>query len=127
MIKLTALNPRFVGAAGEGVYNADGSPAVRREGVGLGFDCPCPKCSALRTGNDDDDFHLRHFIPFTNPLDGGSQYDIRQGWTRTGDTFETIILMPSILSDATKGGCGWHGYVGQDDEGKPVPGMVRTI
>ena len=32
-------------------------------------------------------------------------------WQRTGDTFETLTLHPSILRSPQKGGCGWHGWV----------------
>lgn len=65
------------------------------------FTCPCGAC---------DEFH-DCYIPFTNPLDGGLPYDGHPTWQRTGDTFETLTLTPSILRNPTKGGCGWHGYI----------------
>lgn len=133
-VKLTDLHPRFVGAGGEGVYSrtdrlctacngenaaacprchGDGyeyAPAPKRTGVGLSFDCPCATCAAKRTGDPDTDFYLRVFVGFRNPLDGGPAHDPRPGaqWERTGDTFETLTLTPSILD---KGRCGWHGFV----------------
>lgn len=79
------------------------------------FDCPCATCRAKRTGDPDRDFHLRHYVGFANPLDGGPFFESSAGapspkWQRTGDTFETLTLTPSILSDPAKGGCGWHGF-----------------
>jgi len=43
------------------------------------------------------------------PLDGGPPVDgPKHVWTRTGDTFETLTLRPSILR---MDGCRWHGFV----------------
>jgi len=125
-VRLTELDPRFVGAGGEGISNADGSPAPERTGVGLSFLCPCPACTAQRTGDPDEDFHLRVYVSFQNPLDGGAPFnDQTPKWTRVGDTFETMTLQPSILSVEGKGGCGWHGYVG--GPGGDQPGEVVTV
>lgn len=121
-MRLTELNPRWMGAGGENVWNADGTPAQRREGIGVMFDCPCSICSSKRVGDDDADFHLRHYVPFDAPLDGGQPPDERQTWHRVGETFETLQLTPSILSDPAKSGCGWHGYVGLE-----IPGEVTTL
>lgn len=115
-MRLTELKPRWVGAGGEGVFqkNAAGEyePAPERHGVGVSFLCPCPTCTAKRTGNDDQDFYLRVFVGFRNPLDGGAAHDPRPGaqWERSGDTFESLTLMPSILCTPPYG-CGWHGWV----------------
>ena len=52
---------------------------------------------------------------FANPIDGGppAPPDImpKPRWQRTGDTFETISLSPSI--DASSADCGghWHGWI----------------
>ena len=110
MKTLKELNARFVGAGGEGVFNADGSPAPQRTGVGVALDCPCGKC---------DEYHWL-FVPFTNPIDGGPAVEHlgRPTWQRTGDTIETLTLSPSILRSIEKGGCGWHGYIEN--------GQVRT-
>lgn len=118
-MRLVDLNPTFVMAGGEGISGADGKPVPERLGVGLGFDCPCTKCSAQRVGDRSKDFHLRVYIDFANPLDGGPPVnDERHTWQRTGDTFDTLQLSPSILD---KGRCGWHGYVGLS-----VPGEVTS-
>ena len=116
-MRLTELHPRWIGAGGPGIFNADMTPATPRQGIGLMFDCPkgCP-C-------DWEDHRItRHYVPFTNPLDGGPPFEPgRSMWTRTGDTFESLQLSPSIHSDPAKGGCGWHGYIGLT-----VPGEVTT-
>lgn len=113
-MKLTDLHPQWVGAGGDGVFNADGSPAPARHGVGVSFDCPCASCTAKRTGDEDHDFYLRVFVALTNPLDGGPPHDPRpnQQWTRTGETFDTLTLRPSIQRHRVgDDGCDWHGFV----------------
>ena len=97
-MRLTDLNPAWVGYGGEGVSRADGSPVPRREGVGLHFDCPCGKCG------------VPCYVHVNPPLDGGEAIDAHS-WTRTGDTFDTVTLKPSIYRNEKKGGCGWHGWI----------------
>ena len=125
-MKLTELDPRWVGAGGEGISDKDGHPVPARHGVGLSFLCPCQECTAKRTGNTDEDFYLRVFVGLANPLDGGPPHIPEHPiWTRTGETFDALTLQPSILSDTAKGGCGWHGYVG--GPGGDRPGEVVTV
>lgn len=101
-MKLTDLDPKFYGMGGEGISNAEGTPVPARKGMGLIFNCPCGKCNEMR----------RLAIPFANPLDGGPPYDEKIGrgalWQRTGDTFETLTLTPSILRMEE---CKWHGFI----------------
>ncbi len=100
-MKLTDLDPRWVGAGGAGVSNADGSPVPERTGVGLSFDCPCG-CES------------RCFVHISNPMDGGKSYASpgQPSWDRTGDTFETLTLKPSIQRlTVNDKGCKWHGFV----------------
>lgn len=100
--KLTDLDAKFVGAGGDGVFNADGSPAPRRTGVGLVFKCPC--------GAPHDEYD-RVFVAFANPLDGGPVLEASHpAWQRTGETIDTLTLQPSIQR-MDPGGCKWHGYV----------------
>lgn len=99
-MKLTDLDPAFLGAGGEGVYDKDGNPAPRREGVGILLNCPC--------GNNDENHKL--YVPFANPLDGGPSLYGERGWQREGDTFEKLTLSPSILR-RDPDGCGWHGFI----------------
>lgn len=123
-MKLIDLDPRWVGAGGEGIRNADGSPAEARHGIGISFLCPCATCTPQRTGDRDADFHLRVFVAFANPLDGKPPlHDERHRWQRTGDTFDTLSLTPSILSTPPHG-CGWHGFVGSNGA---APGEVITV
>ena len=78
-----------------------------RKGVGIRFDNP------LGTGG-----WVR--VLFENPLDGGPALpnddeipsnNSGNRWRRSGDTFETLSLSPSI--DETNGGAnpGWHGHI----------------
>lgn len=72
--RLVDCNPRWV---------TDGG----RDGCGLIFECP--------EGHED----CRHAIPFTPALDGtehASWQRNRAVWQRSGDTFETLTLSPSI-------------------------------
>jgi hypothetical protein len=95
-MRLTDLDPCWVGAGGEGISDAQGQPVPERHGVGLGFDCPC--------GCGD-----RSYIYFSNPLDGGPPArSAGPNWERTGDTFETLTVTPSIQR---VGGCNWHGFI----------------
>lgn len=96
--KLIDMNPRWVGAGGEGISDSDGNPVPERHGIGISFDCPCG-------GND------RVFCHFQNPLDGGPCSEPHgHAWYRHGDTFENLTLSPSIQR-ADPDGCRWHGYV----------------
>jgi hypothetical protein len=97
-VQLIDLHPEFLSAGGEGISDRDGNPVPERPGVGVLFDCPC--------GNHDESHQL--FVPFKNPIGDGVPYDGERGWQRTGETFETLTLTPSILRI---GGCGWHGFI----------------
>lgn len=79
-----------------------------RRGMGISFDCPIHR-----------DTHASHRIGvmFENPIDGGSPVNGPTLWRRTGATFETLDLSPSIhvIDD---GATHWHGFV--------TTGMVRS-
>lgn len=99
-MKLTDLNPKWIGSGGEGVSNSlTGEPIPRREAVAISFDCPCgcvhPVC-----------------ITFANPADGLGPFDPgpnRSRWERKGTDFETLTLTPSIQRILPHP-C-WHGFV----------------
>lgn len=96
-MRLADLEPRWIGAGGEGVTR-NGVPVPERHGIGISFNCPCG-CA------------MRVAVPFGNPLDGQAPDDgFLNQWARTGDTFETLTLTPSILRSHL-GICGWHGFV----------------
>lgn len=76
--RLVDCNPRWV----EEHREADDHGKIHY----LMFDCP--------EGHED----CRHNIPFSPRLDGEPYADTQQAtWQRTGDTFETLTLTPSIL------------------------------
>lgn len=103
MAKLTDLNPSWLDAGGEGISRADtGEPVPHQRGVGVMCDCPCGCEKEL-------------FVPFKVALDG-TPHRTDKGWDRTGDTFETLTLTPSIRRI---GGCGWHGFI--------TNGQVKTV
>ncbi len=114
-MRLTDLDPRWFAEAG-------------RQGQGLTFECPCclskPRPQSTRLA-----------VAFTPALDGGPPIPISGApnlfallcetlwlpehvgtnivppgihWQRTGDTFETLTLTPSI--DASRAGH-WHGFI----------------
>jgi hypothetical protein len=66
-----------------------------RHGMGLSF--LCPHCRQVRLG-----------VFYKNPIDGRVPSDDGLLWTRSGDTFDTLTLSPSI--DASKHGH-WHGVI----------------
>lgn len=96
-MKLTELNPSFVGSGGPGITDSKGGPVPRRDGVGLSCDCPCGCGEPL-------------YVAFDIPLDGkGPPLNARQPlWGRQGDTFEDLTLTPSIQR---MDGCKWHGHL----------------
>lgn len=71
-----------------------------RRGIGVQFNCPIHE-------------HCCGGVQFTNPVDGGSPRDAngRPRWHRTGDTFETLTLSPSIRRLGGPDGCEWHGFI----------------
>lgn len=83
-MKLVDLHPEWVSHAG-------------RTGEGFACDCPCGGCEAGRL-----------WIPFSNPIDGLPKSPEISGWERTGDTFETLTVKPSIQRN---GACTWHGFL----------------
>jgi hypothetical protein len=95
-VKLADLNPVFFSCGGAGItVAATGEPVPLREGVGIIFDCPCG-CGELIG------------LSFRVGLDGQPFESGHPSWERTGDTFETLTLRPSVLRTA---GCRWHGFI----------------
>ncbi len=72
-----------------------------RHGMGVVFDCPIHRNHRLA-------------VMFLNPIDGQPPAEGQnQLWKRTGDTFETLSLLPSIDASESPlgfGGC-WHGFI----------------
>jgi hypothetical protein len=93
-MKLTDLEPRSLMDAdivvgGQVVHDGN------RDGMGVSF--LCPHCRACRLG-----------VFFANPIDGKSPSDDGLLWQRTGETWDTLTLTPSI--DTSKHGH-WHGFI----------------
>lgn len=96
-LKLTDLNPKWLGSGGDGVFDKDGNPAPERFGVAIIFDCPCRKPNS------------RCVIEIRNPLDEKPGLrDDKHSWHREGTTFEDLSLTPSIQRLNC---CRWHGYI----------------
>jgi len=92
--RLVDCNPRWV--TGRYAGRDDDTP------VGVHFDCP--------EGHEGCD----HAIPFTPALDGTATTTWQTNganWQRTGDTFETLTLTPSINTPQRQNGCAFHGFI----------------
>jgi hypothetical protein len=94
-MRLTDLAPRWTAQEG-------------RHGQGIVFQCP------LHPDVDGDTVGAS----FRNPIDGGTPYFEQSGWDRSGDTFETLTLTPSIAAGFCFGWDvgeiqrpGWHGFI----------------
>ena len=98
-MKLTELNPRWLGSGGDSVTDMEGNPVPFRAKVAITFDCPCGSSDCIRA-----------CIGFSNPPDGQGP-SISSGestWVIWGDSFENMTLAPSIQR---VGDCGWHGWI----------------
>jgi len=108
-MKLTDLNPHWVTVpqAAPG-YHGDDSSYVK---LYIGITFRCPHCHAGERGEV---FYIGIF--FANPVDPDNWLPritplgklAEHVWNRTGDTFETLSLTPSV--DASKYGH-WHGFI----------------
>jgi hypothetical protein len=101
-VRLVELNPRW--------------QQDRGRLVGLNFDCPGPCCVGKPSARDLFDARERAgeakiiiAVPFKTDLAGADYRD--DGWDRTGDTFETLTLAPSIQSYGFDRAPHWHGFV----------------
>lgn len=95
-MKLTELNPRWMVDDGRK--------------VGVMFDCPGACCADKRSPRDV--FEMGAAVkalaacPFKVAIDG--QPYRADGWERTGDTFDTLTLSPSVWISPPEH---WHGFV----------------
>jgi hypothetical protein len=109
-MRLVDLNPHWISE-----WTPAGKP--QRHGQGLMLDCPHCVASGIKS---DSPKMVRLPVAFKNPLDGGPPFGPdshpngvpipRPLWQRTGDTFETLTLSPSIDASGTHAG-GWHGHI----------------
>lgn len=102
-MRLTELHPRWFTLHG---FPA-GSEATKSIKIGFTFDCPCAACAQSRGQN-------RLAVYLSPPIDPGNLLadttwvTPSPAWKRTGDTFETMTLEPSI--DVMAAGH-WHGII----------------
>lgn len=123
--RLIDCNPRWV----FGRYRSDD------QGPACGIHFECPEGHA----------ECWHTIPFTPAFDGSPTPGWQQNgaiWQRTGDTFETLVLSPSIRRNPTYASreaaiaqgalpqylndshlCAFHGFIG--GSGGQTPGMIE--
>jgi hypothetical protein len=100
-VKLIELNPRWIADA-DIVIGGVARHFENRTGMAISFECPC-----CRGANGVSATRLAVWI--ANPIDGLPPTDDAENlWQRTGETFETLSLSPSI--DASKHGH-WHGFI----------------
>lgn len=94
-MKLTELNPRWTSFT-------DPSSGIRS---GITFDCP--HCQTQRLG-----------VVFSNPIDpqgwlekGITKPTVECEWERSGESFETLTLSPSLDNSRIDAGGHWHGFI----------------
>ena len=119
--RLVDCNPRWVTGRYAGAEND--------VPCGIHFDCP--------EGHEG----CSHAIPFTPALDGSARTSWQSNsaiWQRTGDTFETLVLSPSIRRNPTYASmaaalaagalpehlgdahfCAFHGFIGGSSGQQP--------
>lgn len=94
-MRLVDLNPRWA-VDGDIVVGGVSRHYEGRLGMGITFDCP--HCKATRLG-----------VWIANPIDGlPPTDDATLLWQRSGETFDTLTLSPSI--DVSAHGH-WHGFI----------------
>lgn len=102
-MKLVDLDPRWIGENGTPYQRPDGVWLADRRIVGITFQCPIHPGGGCYQG-----------VFFANPADGGPPTETPQKclWRRTGDTFDTLTLTPSIhVKDGEDGPTHWHGFI----------------
>ncbi len=103
LVRLTEADPSFYDWAPDRKLNPQHAGRPDRRGVGIIFECPIHvDCNVG--------------VRFANALDGGGPldepgYEGRPTWHRTGETFDTLTLTPSIRVVGGADGCEWHGFI----------------
>lgn len=84
--------------------------------VGVNFDCPGSCCAGKPSARDGWDARelagqakIIIAVPFKIAIDGTSYRD--DGWDRTGETFETLTLAPSVQAYGYDRSLHWHGFI----------------
>lgn len=95
LVRLVDANPSWVGVYPDGDLDAEPT----RRGVMLAFDCPMHGDGC------------RIAVRVRNPIDGGPPVQGEPLWDRSGESFESLTLSPSIRVLRGTDGCQWHGHV----------------
>lgn len=104
-MRLVDLDPRWASDA-DIVVGGVSRHFDGRHGMAVSFECPHCVQRERTTG---DKRVQRLAVWFANPIDGlPPTDDATHLWQRTGDTFDTLTLSPSI--DASSDGH-WHGHI----------------
>jgi hypothetical protein len=113
-MKLTDLDPHWVLISRwdtpDGVQHFTNGDRSLRHGGGISFMCPvhtklCTECGQHHPGSH------RIVVWFENPVDGlPPEFTATHRWTRTGETFETLSLTPSVNAQVADPTC-WHGFI----------------
>ena len=104
-MRLTELDPRWAVDA-DIVLGGVVRHYENRHGMAVSFECPHCVAREAATG---DKRVIRLAVWFANPIDGlAPTDDASHLWNRTGETFETLTLTPSV--DASSDGH-WHGFI----------------
>lgn len=113
-MRLASLSPRWVVGNYRDESNMEWQPGdcgpghPARNGMGISFECPIHG-----------DGH-RLVVCFSNPVDGGPPVQEGKLWQRTGNTFDTLTLTPSVdashylhlsCNGSEHGTTCWHGHV----------------
>lgn len=107
MMKLKDLSPKWAVDA-DIVIGGKAQHFPGRKGMGITF--ACPHCVAVHPGVLERGGPVQFLgVWFANPIDGKpATDDAKHLWQRTGNSFETLTLAPSI--DASESGH-WHGFI----------------
>lgn len=98
-MRLTDLEPRW-GIDADIVIDGSKKHFDGRHGMAVTFFCPCCRGTERET---------RLGVWFANPIDQGPPTDdAKHLWQRSGDSFDTLTLQPSV--DASQYGH-WHGFI----------------
>ncbi len=99
LVRLVDADPGFYDWAPDRELNPQYAGKPDRRGVGIIPECPIHE-----------DCHVG--VAFSNALDGGGPLEAgRPLWQRTGESFETLTLSPSIRVLGGAGRCEWHGFI----------------
>lgn len=113
-MKLTELDPHWVLISRwdepSGLQHYTNGDSSQRHGGGISFECPVHTKYCETCGHELNGSH-RLMIWFENPVDGlPPEATAKHRWLRTGETFETLSVSPSVNAQVDDPSC-WHGFI----------------